>query len=866
MVPSITSDRGSVPALRHVGRWSAVSAGLLCAFALQQIAVSRDNRAPAPVDAPRAELRASFAAGGATVAVPGGRLRLALAGVGRGGRIHLVSATMPFVAGAAVVYRRHGISEWYRRASGALEQGFDVARPPTGAGARFDLLIAASGALRPRLSSMGVGFHAAAGVLLSYGGLMASDAAGRRLPATVALRGSAILLSVRDRGARYPIRVDPLIAEGSTMLSGQGQGLSGRFGASVALSGDGATALVGSPAAAGGGVAWVFVHHGNWWAQLQKPLGPTAGAVAFGASVALSGDAEVALVGDPGAGRASAYVRAGAGAFQPLGALSPENADVAGFGGSVSLSADGDSALVGAAGPGGAGGAWLFIRSGSGPFRLASALVAPVGGGGFGSTVALSGDGDTALVAAPRTGNGAVWLFQRSGPQTFSPTSELSVPGRSAFGSSAALAADGRTALVGAPEDDSGAGSAWLVGESSPGSYRLAGRLTAPAVSAGFGASVSLSADGQSALIGAPGSASGGSGRAWLFGRSTGRWRPMSSAPVAAGGAAGSSVALSTSATALAIGDPADRGGAGSVLAQQLRRVDGAPACFGAAALSPRRGCRSSRDATTVVPSPADALITPGAPCSLVGGDGLINSCAFGAPAADARAAVALIGDSHAINWRGALEVVARDEGWEGFSIERSGCPYTFATRDLPEPLRGQCTERDRAVPGWLAQHPEVSTVFVAEHTGGDVATSGGRSSFAADVAGYRQAWTALPRSVRHVIVLRDNPQVPDATLPCVEKAIADHVRPDARCDVPRRDALRDDPAVAAARSPAPGRVQVVDLTRYFCDPRVCFPVIGGVLVYKDANHLTDAYSTTLGPYLEHAVKALVSGGAAAHP
>jgi hypothetical protein len=54
-------------------------------------------------------------------------------------------------------------------------------------------------------------------------------------------------------------------------------------------------------------------------------------------------------------------------------------------------------------------------------------------------------------------------------------------------------------------------------------------------------------------------------------------------------------------------------------------------------------------------------------------------------------------------------------------------------------------------------------------------------------------------------------------------------------------------------RSP---RVRVLDLTPFFCDARRCYPVIGGVLVYKDSTHLTGLYARTLGPYLERAVTA----------
>ena len=69
-------------------------------------------------------------------------------------------------------------------------------------------------------------------------------------------------------------------------------------------------------------------------------------------------------------------------------------------------------------------------------------------------------------------------------------------------------------------------------------------------------------------------------------------------------------------------------------------------------------------------------------------------------------------------------------------------------------------------------------------------------------------------------------------------------------CGVPRRHAVRPDPAVAAARASG---AHVIDLTPQFCDARRCYPVIGGALVHKDADHLTQVFARTLGPFLDRA-------------
>src|SRR3954468_20822193 len=82
--------------------------------------------------------------------------------------------------------------------------------------------------------------------------------------------------------------------------------------------------------------------------------------------------------------------------------------------------------------------------------------------------------------------------------------------------------------------------------------------------------------------------------------------------------------------------------------------------CFGAAARDPRRtGCPDPRLRLTVVPKPDAALLVPIADCDPIEQRGDLKVCAFGTPADAARGGVALIGDSHAMHWLPALQVVA---------------------------------------------------------------------------------------------------------------------------------------------------------------------------------------------------------------
>ncbi len=257
----------------------------------------------------------------------------------------------------------------------------------------------------------------------------------------------------------------------------------------------------------------------------------------FGETVALSADGSTMLIGAPGddGGRGAAWVftRSGSTWIQQGGKLTPSGESGAGeFARSVALSADGDTALIGATGDAGhTGAAWVFTRSGSTWTQQGEKLVGSgeVGEGWFGRSVALSADGDTALIGAFHDDvyQGAAWVFTRSG-STWTQQGEKLVGsggcGTPYLGSSVALSADGDTALIGAAWDCD-VGAAWVFTRSGSSWTQQGAKLTGSGEvgKSFFGESVALSADGDTALMGTP-SDDGGVGAAWVFTRSSATW------------------------------------------------------------------------------------------------------------------------------------------------------------------------------------------------------------------------------------------------------------------------------------------------------------------------------------------------------
>jgi hypothetical protein len=279
------------------------------------------------------------------------------------------------------------------------------------------------------------------------------------------------------------------------------------------------------------------------------------------------------------------------------------------------------------------------------------------------------------------------------------------------------------------------------------------------------------------------------------------------------------------------------------------------PRCFAAAARDPQHPCRNPALRLTARPSPASAALLPDSPCQPLPApaDRALDACAFGVTTGPRDGTVLLLGDSHARHWRATLDVVARRTGWRGVSMVRPGCPFSVQVPASAGPDAAQCVQRNAGAIAWLAAHPGVDTAFLAAWAEPPWGLQGGMAGYGGGVAQFAAMLDRLPASVRHVRVLRDNPGVRVSTASCVQARLRRHRPLTGACAVPRSLALMPDPQAEAAAARAP-RMQVIDLSPFFCGPAACFPVVGGTYVYKDFNHLNPVFAASLGPYVLRAL------------
>ena len=318
-------------------------------------------------------------------------------------------------------------------------------------------------------------------------------------------------------------------------------------GASVALSADGDTALVGGPSDnRTKGAAWVFTRtDGVWTQQSNKLVGSDAYRAGEsplpsgqGMAVALSADGNTAIVGGWGAEAAWVFTRNARGVWTQEGKLVGDGAvGRAHRGMSAALSADGNTAIVGGWSDNGkTGAAWVFSRSGGVWRQQGRKLVGTgaVGSANQGWSVALSADGNTAIVGGrgdnlwdPSVpfglgGAGAAWVFTRNG-SGWTQEGEKLVSARSARqGTAVALSGDGNIAVVGGLVEDGG-GNAGLVFTRSGGQWTLDKKLVVTSAVGKSTPSVALSADARVVMVGGSND-NGGIGAVWAFAHSDGGW------------------------------------------------------------------------------------------------------------------------------------------------------------------------------------------------------------------------------------------------------------------------------------------------------------------------------------------------------
>jgi len=326
------------------------------------------------------------------------------------------------------------------------------------------------------------------------------------------------------------------------------------FGVDVSISGDGTTAILGAwgvdTGGSSAGAAYIFTKSGSTWTQQAKIQASDKEANdRFGYQVSISNDGNTAIIsayledtGGSTVGAVYIFTRSGSTWTQQAKIQASDKQANDRFGTSVSIADDGNTAIVGAGNEdtsaSNAGAVYIFTRSGSTWTQQAKIQASdPQAEDKFGNSSFISGDGDTVIVGAEGedtggTSAGAAYIFTRSG-STWTQQAKIQsddIQASDIFGWSVSISGDGNTAIVGARAEDTtadNAGAAYIFTRSgSTWSQQAKIQASDAQYQDYFGYDVSITGDGDTAIIGAYLEDTGGSaaGAAYIFTRSGSTW------------------------------------------------------------------------------------------------------------------------------------------------------------------------------------------------------------------------------------------------------------------------------------------------------------------------------------------------------
>lgn len=229
--------------------------------------------------------------------------------------------------------------------------------------------------------------------------------------------------------------------------------------------------------------------------------------------------------------------------------------------------------------------------------------------------------------------------------------------------------------------------------------------------------------------------------------------------------------------------------------------------------------------------------------CVAIGVDATINPCRYGAVGSSTT--MVLYGDSHAAQWFPALEAIANDRGIELIVLTKGGCP-TAAVSIPTNTLARTCPAwRDAVIDFLAAERPDAVIV---------TSWAGYPNDDDEWAAGFDETIGRIVGTTSNLVVLGDNP--PSSRNPA--DCLSAHVTSASDCNSDRADVAPTSRHEVERAVTARYGGRFVDTTDWLCGETECPVILGDILLFRDADHLTTNATVWFRPLLQAALAGIV--------
>jgi peptidoglycan/LPS O-acetylase OafA/YrhL len=218
------------------------------------------------------------------------------------------------------------------------------------------------------------------------------------------------------------------------------------------------------------------------------------------------------------------------------------------------------------------------------------------------------------------------------------------------------------------------------------------------------------------------------------------------------------------------------------------------------------------------------------------------RGCTYGDPAG--HQTMVLLGDSHAQQWFPALDAAAKQNHWQLVSWTKAACPiadYDIYSTELRRPYT-ECIEwRERTIKKIIALKPALVLIGQSDSVPG---TAIGNVDWAESTVSTIRRLQAESIPVGYIL---DTPY-PGINVP---ECVANNLDDVGACTVKREYVWPyDGRHETMVQTLAAANVATIEPIEWLCTINDCPAIVGNMLVYRDASHISTAYSAWLAPMM----------------
>ena len=223
--------------------------------------------------------------------------------------------------------------------------------------------------------------------------------------------------------------------------------------------------------------------------------------------------------------------------------------------------------------------------------------------------------------------------------------------------------------------------------------------------------------------------------------------------------------------------------------------------------------------------------------------DSSVENCAFGDVSSPT--SVVLFGDSHAAMWFPAVDAAANQHQWRLYNWTKATCPPLENTPIYSPVLGRNFTECEQWRQNVLARiqqtHPALVILGVARHY---TSVYGFTPYDQQWIQGMVQMISTIRQMGSTVVVIGPVPKPVNIVYDCLSQHLSDAVA----CTEPLGEAFNLAGAAAEKAAATQAGAFYIDTRPWFCTATTCTTMVGNIMVWRDDNHITETYSSFLGP------------------